>query len=107
MSPPSHSEKLFELFPHFHACLLRHSDLHLLVRREAVSKEDPVPWPVHRAFVTVYLQLHFPLQESGHRGHHPLAAALRGNVDVAVVRVTAKGVTSCLQFLVEVIEQDV
>lgn len=50
---------------------------------------------VHRAFVMVYLQFHFPLKKSAHRGHHPITAALRGNGDVAVVRVTAKGVPFC------------
>ena len=41
------------------------------------------------------------------RSEHALAAALRGDVDVTVVRVAAEAMSALLQFLVQIVQHDV
>ena len=73
----------------------------------AVAQEDPLPGAVNGAFGDVDLECQSLFKESGETGHDPLTAASALHVDVAVVGVTAEDVTAPLQFLVELVEQDV
>jgi hypothetical protein len=47
------------------------------------------------------------LQEATHAGHDPLSGSFGPDVDVAVVGVTNEAVTSALQLLVQVVQQNV
>ena len=73
----------------------------------AVPQKHSVPRPVYRAFGLVDRELEPFRQELGDRGHNPFTAGLGGNVDVAIVGVTAEGMTPSLQFLVEFVQKDV
>src|SRR5208282_2834487 len=46
-------------------------------------------------------------QEPPHRGHDPFAGATAANIDVAVVGVPAKTVTTSGQFFVEVVKHEI
>ena len=87
--------------------LFGYAKARLPVPGEAEAEKLSFPWPSHGALVGVDAELESPLQESGDRREHTLAAAPRPYIDVAVVGVAAEGVAAPLQFLVEVVEQDV
>ena len=81
--------------------------LGLEARGERVAQELAVPRPVHCALVAIDRQTQAFPKESLDRCQHTLARALGPHVDVAVVGVTDKTVPASLQFLVQIVEQDV
>ena len=79
----------------------------MLVSGHGVAEEGPHPGAVNGAFRGVDLEPQPLGQESRDRRHHPLAGPPRPHIDVAVVGVTAEGMASSLELLVQVVEQDV
>src|SRR6516165_10598409 len=77
------------------------------VIRDAEPQEFALLRSRHRAFRLVDLQPQLLGQEPAHRGHDPLTGAAAANVDVAVIRVTAKAVTPSGQLLVEFVKHEV
>src|ERR1700751_5059635 len=77
------------------------------VIRDAEPQELALLWSRHRAFRLVNLQPQLLGQEPAHRGHNPFTGAAAANLDIAVVRVAAKAVTSSGQFLVEIVEHEI
>jgi hypothetical protein len=61
----------------------------------------------YRALHLIDLQPQRLGQELRHGGHNPFAGAAAANIDVAIVRVTAKPVSTPAQFLVEIIKHEV
>ena len=53
------------------------------------------------------LTFSFRGQEPGHRGHDPFASAAAANIDVAVIRVTAKPVPTPAKLLIEIVEHEI
>src|SRR5436189_5702456 len=77
------------------------------VIRDAEPQELALLWSRYCAFRLVDLQPQLLGQEPAHRGHHALTGAAAANIDVAVVCVAAKAVTSSGQLLVEIVEHEV
>ncbi len=82
-------------------------ELRLLVPRRAVAQELPLPWPRHRALAGVDLELQLRLQKRRHCRHHACARRFASDVDVTVVRITAKPVSPAYQFAVKTGRQNV
>ena len=78
-----------------------------MVPSHAVTQKGSPPWPLYRAFGLVDRELEPFRQVAGYRGHNPFAAGFGGNIDVAIIRITAKGVTTVFQFLVEFVQKDI
>src|ERR1700739_882657 len=62
--------------------------------RDAEPQELALLRSRHRGFRLVGLQPQLLGQEPAHRGHAPFTGAAAANIDIAVVRVAAKAVTS-------------
>src|SRR5438445_13756685 len=77
------------------------------VIRDAEPQELALLRSRHRAFRLVDLQPQLLGQEPAHRGHDSFTGAAAANIDVAVVRVTAKAVTPSGQLLVEIVEHEI
>ena len=77
------------------------------VGEQAVSQELAFPYGGRRALLTVDSQSQSPFEEPSHRCEHAFPSGLRLHVDVAVVGVPAELVPSVLQFLVQIIQQQI
>src|SRR5690606_25284336 len=78
-----------------------------LMKRHRVAEKFPIPRAVDRTFLTVDLEFQLALQKLCDRFQYPFTSSPRLHVDHAVVCIPTKGVSSSLQFLVQVIQEDV
>src|SRR5258708_4324911 len=77
------------------------------VIRDAEAEELTLLRLSHRALRLVDLQPQLHGQEPAHRDHDAFAGALAANINVAVIRVPAKTMTTTGQLLVEIVEHEV
>jgi hypothetical protein len=97
--PPSLLKAFHDLRSHSYPAFPGH--------RHGKAQKLASPRPVHRAFLRVYRQLEFLLQEPSQRLHQSLPGPSAAYVDVAVVRIPAEPMSPLLQFLVQIIQQDI
>src|SRR6266571_870511 len=71
------------------------------------SKKLPLLRPRYRALLLVHLELKLLHDESRDALHHPLTRLFAADIDVAVVRVSHKAMSTALQFPVEFVEHEV
>src|SRR5215469_777059 len=83
----------------------RDDALDLRTSRDAEPKELPFLRSCHRALRFIYLEL--LCDEARNALHHPLTRSLAPNINVTVVRVANKAMSSVLQFPVEFVEHEV
>src|SRR4029077_9049828 len=75
--------------------------------REAEPEELPFLRSCHRTLRLVYLELELLCYEARNALHHPLTRAFAANVDVTVVRITNKAMSTALRLAVEFVEHEV
>src|ERR1700681_1141318 len=102
-SPKQHTYFAFEASHRLRGDL----QLGLQARGERVAQELAVPRPVHRALVSIDCQTQAIPEEPLDGCQHTLARTLGPHIDIAVVGVADKAVPTSLQFLVQLVEQDV
>lgn len=83
------------------------ADPRLVFPGKGKPQELSPPGPVDGALLQVNPELQPPFHKSPDAVHHVQASPLAPDVDVAVVRVTGKPVPAPLQFLVQVVQDDV
>src|SRR5580658_10540342 len=79
----------------------------LAMRRDTKPKELALPGPRHRAFLRVDAQLQDLLEEDPDSIHHPVPRHATADVHVTVIGVAAERESPSLQFMVQIVEQDV
>jgi hypothetical protein len=75
--------------------------------RETKAQKLSLIWSRHRALRLVDLQPKLLGQEPADTRHHPFAGTMALHIDVAVITIATKSVTTSGQFLVEFVEHDV
>jgi hypothetical protein len=88
-------------------CLRRDSTLRHCPVRKAKPEELPLPWSCYSTLLPVYPQLEFAFEESYQSPHQALARSLTADIDITVVRVSNKTVSSSLQLPVKLIENEI
>ena len=79
----------------------------LMVERHAVPQKLPVPRTVHGTLFRVDPEFETFVEVPGQRSQYAFPRLLGPHVNVAVIGVTAERVAAPLQFLVQVVQQDV
>src|SRR5258708_19947874 len=96
-------DSLLEPFQRFR----RNRALDVRTSRKAEPEELSFLRSCHRTLRLIHLELELLCDEARDALHHPLTRAFAANVDVTVVRITNKAVSSVLQFAVEFVEHEV
>src|SRR2546430_10532885 len=96
-------DSLLEPFQRFR----RNRALGVRTSREAEPEKLPFLRSCHRTLRLIYLELDLLCDEARDALHHPLARAFAANIDVTVVCIANKAVSTVLQLAVEFVEHEV